>query len=313
MKKYVSVYKIANYVYKRDQFTLRDLMTTFNLSKSTALRYIEALEEIGVPLYSEMGRYGGYRILDTYKIPPITFTPQETYAIFFAIKAMELLQSSPFQAEFPNILQKFTDSVSPTIRNSLKLLQTRVSFGATQNIESNPLLETLLHSIVNPTVIQITYQTADKQTIRRIQPLRLVAESGYWYCPSFDLDINEYRLFRSDRIKAIEVLEDTPPEHLSAFDLSKREQLVRKSPAAIDYIIEISEKGKTIFDRNHFPNMKIERKQDGFIISGWIEPAEMEFLLNYLHQFGQYLIHVEPQHIKQKFVEHLDWIRDQIV
>ncbi|MDF2519369.1 MAG: transcriptional regulator [Sphingobacterium sp.] len=89
MKKYEYINKIRNYVYKKDQFTLQDLMQEFQISKSTALRYIAALEEIGVPIYSEMGRYGGYRILETYKIPPITFTPQEIYALFFSIKGMD--------------------------------------------------------------------------------------------------------------------------------------------------------------------------------------------------------------------------------
>ncbi len=75
-------------------------MSEFKISKSTALRYITALEDIGVPL---MGRYGRYKVLEVYGIPPITFTPQETYALFFSIKSMELLEPIPFQAEYSTI------------------------------------------------------------------------------------------------------------------------------------------------------------------------------------------------------------------
>ena len=39
-------------------------MKTFGISKSTALRDIEALKNLGVPLYVENGRYGGYRVLN---------------------------------------------------------------------------------------------------------------------------------------------------------------------------------------------------------------------------------------------------------
>ena len=38
------------------QFNLNQLMKTFGISKSTALRDIEALENLGVPLYVESHR-----------------------------------------------------------------------------------------------------------------------------------------------------------------------------------------------------------------------------------------------------------------
>jgi len=150
MKKYELIYKIMNYVYKKDYFTLHDLMTEFKISKSTALRYITALEDIGVPLYSEMGRYGGYKILETYKIPPITFTPQETYALFFSLKSMELMESMPFQAEYSTIQEKFLDAVSPKIKSAIEQINSRVSFGTVKITNECPLLENILHTIVNP-------------------------------------------------------------------------------------------------------------------------------------------------------------------
>ncbi|WP_461671266.1 helix-turn-helix transcriptional regulator, partial [Mycobacterium tuberculosis] len=110
MKKYESLYKIMSYAYHHDRFTLRDLMTEFSISKSTALRYVKSLEDIGVPLYSEPGRYGGYKIMDTYAVPPITLTPQETYALFFALKTIESLGAMPFKAEYNAIRQKFIQS-----------------------------------------------------------------------------------------------------------------------------------------------------------------------------------------------------------
>ncbi len=65
------------------QFNLNQLMKTFGISKSTALRDIEALENLGVPLYVENGRYGGYRVLNKPLLPPIYFNENEVLAIFF--------------------------------------------------------------------------------------------------------------------------------------------------------------------------------------------------------------------------------------
>lgn len=312
MKKYELVYKIMNYVYKKDHFTLQDLMTEFKISKSTTLRYITALEDIGVPLYSEKGRYGGYKLLETYKIPPISFTPQETYALFFSIKGMELLKSMPFQAEYSTIQEKFLDSVSSKIKSTLEQLNSRISFGTVKITNECPMLENLLYAIMKPSVLKIIYQASDNLAERRIQPIGIFAEYGNWYCPSFDIDINEYRLFRCDRIKKIVPLQEQPIDNIMKFDLNNRFELVKKSFHAIDYKIEISEEGKSIYERSHYPNMSFEEINGHFFIIGWIESKEIEFLFNYLHQFGQYLVNIYPHSIKQNFVEHLEAIKNKM-
>ena len=307
MKKYESIYKIINYVYKKDSFTLRDLMTEFHISKSTALRYITALEDIGVPLYSEMGRYGGYKILETYQIPPISFTPPETYALFFLIKSMELMESMPFQAEYSTIQDKFLNLVAPKIKASLEQINSRISFGTMKIINECPMLENILEAIMNPSVLRIVYQTSGKETIRRIQPLGIFAEYGNWYSPAFDMDKKEYRLFRCDRIHKLDRLEDQPLD-IQEFDLKNRFQLVRKSPDAIDYKIEITKEGKSIFERSHYPNMLLNDKNEQIFITGWIEPSEGEFLTNYIHQFGQFLVDIEPPAIKANYIKQLESI-----
>jgi predicted DNA-binding transcriptional regulator YafY len=301
-----------NFVYKKDHFTLQDLMTEFKISKSTALRYITALEDIGIPLYSEKGRYGGYKLLETYKIPPITFTPQETYALFFSIKGMELLKSMPFQAEYSTIQEKFLNSVSSKIKNTLEQLNSRISFGTVKITNECPMLEKFLYSIMKPSVLKIIYQTSDRLTERRIQPIGIFAEYGNWYCPSFDIDINEYRLFRCDRIKKIVPLSEQPIDNIMKFDLINRFELVKRSSSAIDFKIEISEEGKSIYERFHYPNMSFEEINRHFFIVGWIEPGEIEFLLNYIHQFGQYLVNIYPNSIKQNFLEHLETIKNKL-
>jgi predicted DNA-binding transcriptional regulator YafY len=312
MKKYEYINKIRNYVYKKDNFTLQDLMQEFEISKSTALRYIAALEEIGVPIYSEMGRYGGYRILETYKIPPITFTPQETYALFFSIKGMELIECTPFQAEFRTIKEKFLDAISPKIKSTLEQIQNRISFGTIKITKECPLLENILQSIMKPSILRIVYQSSDNRSVRKIQPIGIFAEFGSWYCPAFDIDKNEYRLFRCDRIKEVATLDDPPLDNLMQFNLDNRFQLVSKNSNAVDYKIGISKEGKAIFEQCHYPNMSLEETNAQLFISGWINPSEMDFLMTYLHQFGQYLLSIYPEFIKQNFVKQLAIIRNRL-
>ena len=55
-------------------------MDKYNISESTALRDIISLEEIGMPIFSEYGRYGRYGILKHRLLSPINFTLLSCYA-----------------------------------------------------------------------------------------------------------------------------------------------------------------------------------------------------------------------------------------
>lgn len=89
------------YLNKYPYFNLKNLMTEFSISKRTALRDLSALEEMGLAIYSERGKYGGYRIISRDPLIPVTFTSNEIAAILFAIHALHLLSDNPFQQSYP--------------------------------------------------------------------------------------------------------------------------------------------------------------------------------------------------------------------
>lgn len=50
--------------------TVRELANEFSMSKRTILWELQALEQIGFPLYSEVGVAGGYHVLKERVLPP---------------------------------------------------------------------------------------------------------------------------------------------------------------------------------------------------------------------------------------------------
>ena len=46
----------------KNEFHVNDLIAAFNISKRTALRDIQSLEQLGLTFYVEPGRYGGYKL-----------------------------------------------------------------------------------------------------------------------------------------------------------------------------------------------------------------------------------------------------------
>ncbi|QBP90154.1 HTH domain-containing protein (plasmid) [Bacillus mycoides] len=70
------------YINSKKNFNLNDLIGEFDISRSTALRDISSLEELGVPLYSEKGSHGGYHMLENQLLPPIYFSNMDFCAMF---------------------------------------------------------------------------------------------------------------------------------------------------------------------------------------------------------------------------------------
>src|SRR5258708_9813995 len=54
-----------------------ELARRVEVDRRTLRRYIAMLEEMGIPITTEQGRYGGYRLVPGYKLPPMMFTDEE--------------------------------------------------------------------------------------------------------------------------------------------------------------------------------------------------------------------------------------------
>ena len=79
------------YINEKKVFHLKELMETFAISKSTALRDIQELEALGVPLYVENGRYGGYQVLQNTLLPPIYFSEKRGLRHFLFLTTIEII------------------------------------------------------------------------------------------------------------------------------------------------------------------------------------------------------------------------------
>ena len=98
MKKSERLNKELIYLSYRKEFHLKELENEFNISERTALRDIANLEELGLNFYVEKGRYGAYHLTQNRLWVPINFELEEINAIFFALKALNKMTTTPFSS-----------------------------------------------------------------------------------------------------------------------------------------------------------------------------------------------------------------------
>ncbi|KAF6653625.1 helix-turn-helix transcriptional regulator [Paenibacillus polymyxa] len=305
MKKPERLNDMIRYLNSREYFNLNDLMDKYHISKSTALRDISSLEQLGMPIYSEHGRHGRYGILKNRLLSPIIFTMDEVYALYFAMLTLEAYQSTPFHLSVNKLNEKFEHCLSKIQINQIHKMKKVLQFEIYQHNHVSRYLDKILTSVLNETYCKIQYSKNNQNKSYHVQFFKISAKFGQWYATGIELNTNKYRVFRCDRITSIE--EEEINSHFSIDELLIRSLEMYQSEKSIDFEVEIVEQAKDIFYKEHYPSMKIEQGHKT-VIKGFYNPGEEEFIANYFMRYGHYVRCVKPESLKQiikERVEHL--------
>ena len=207
--------KLMMIINERKRFKVQDLAEECRVSKRTILRDLIELEELGVPLYSEVGASGGYQVLNERVLPPIYFTENEAKAIIFAGQSLQNYIALPFKNEVDSALNKFYYNLSKDVKLSVDNLRKRLMFYIPSHDIPVPFLQPMIEAAMNQSIVTITYdgetncfgvEKDDKE--REIQPIGIFTTNGLWFCPAYCFDIEDYLVFRIDQILSLSLAED---------------------------------------------------------------------------------------------------------
>lgn len=296
MKKSERLNDMIRYLNSREFFNLNDLMEKYNISKSTALRDISSLEQLGMPIFAEHGRHGRYGILKNRLLSPINFTIDEVYALYFAMLTLESYQSTPFHLSVNQLNEKFENCLSKEQIKQIHKIKKVLQFEIYQHHHVSRFLDKILKSILNESCCKIQYEKNNQERSYYVQFFRISAKFGQWYAAGIELNTNKYKVFRCDRITFIEEVEIK--SNFSIDELVSRSLELYQSEHSIDFEVEILEQAKDIFYKEHYPSMKIEYGNKT-VIKGFYNPGEEEFIANYFMRYGNDVISVKPESLKR--------------
>lgn len=112
----------------RRQRTARQLAEIFEVSQRTIYRDIESLTQADVPIVVDPGPEGGYRLLDTYALPPVMFTMDEAVGLFLGGSFVAHRQGTPFGEAIKTALIKIEDVLPDELRESVQTTVQSVLF-----------------------------------------------------------------------------------------------------------------------------------------------------------------------------------------
>src|SRR6266849_2141942 len=86
-------------------------------------RYITMLQELGIPIEAERGRYGTYRLRPGYKLPPLMFTEDEALAMTLGLLAARRLGLAVAAPAIEGALAKVDRVLPATLRERVQAVQ----------------------------------------------------------------------------------------------------------------------------------------------------------------------------------------------
>ncbi|WP_284639782.1 helix-turn-helix transcriptional regulator [Paenibacillus silviterrae] len=297
-------------VNKRRKFTVRELAEEFAVSSRTIMRDLQALEELGLPLYAEYGPNGGYRLLNEHLLPPIVFSEQEAVAIFFAYQSLQHYGSLPFDEEAVTALNKFYYYLPDDTKRTIDKMKQRVIFWSPKRKAPSPHLRLLLDASLQMRPVRVLYDSREGAKSRTIQPIGVYSQNGYWYCPAYCFHREKYLLFRVDRVLQAEQMEegaetvDVSGYPLQMWFLPQGQPVsavYASDPERMPLIAELTTEGVSRFQWEGIFHDELQVNDDGTgILRLHIREDDFGYYTQYFLSMGADAVIREPQELREQ-------------
>jgi predicted DNA-binding transcriptional regulator YafY len=170
----------------RGLVTATELSAENGVSLRTIYRDIDQLSLAGIPVYSERGPEGGYRLLDGYRVRLNGLSAREAEALFLSGLPGPAADLG-LGAVIASAERKLAVALPEELRQSAQTMRRRFHldtltwFGES---EQPTYLEAISDAVWNHKCVRMRYQTWRKEKTVETSPLGIVLKGGAWYLVS---------------------------------------------------------------------------------------------------------------------------------
>ncbi|MBK6015444.1 YafY family protein [Streptomyces sp. MBT53] len=180
-----------------------ELADRLGVSRRTVRRDIDRLRELGYPVQATLGADGGYRLVAGKAMPPLVLDDEEAVAIAVGLRAGAGHAVEGVDEASVRALAKLEQVLPSRLRHRVATLQaatTALTSGDGASIAPETLT-VMASTVAGHERLRFAYRAKDGTESRRVtEPYRLVSTGRRWYLVAYDLDREDWRTFRVDRV-----------------------------------------------------------------------------------------------------------------
>jgi predicted DNA-binding transcriptional regulator YafY len=280
-----------------------DLAATFETSKRTIYRDIQALCESGVPVVARAGV--GYSLVEGYFLPPVSFSADEATMLLLGADSAAQNFDAQYRAAAASASRKIEAVLSDKLRGEVEYLRGSIAFVAPPTLasgESSSFLPQLRRAIIERRTISFDYHTRyshdgrDARNTRETDPYAMLHYGDAWYLIGHCHLRMGVRNFRLDRMAGLRLLDktfDRPPNFRLEQPVDDQRNLkvvALFSPEAAPWVRE---------SRSYYVD-SMEEIADGLLVTMRVR-VENE-IFQWLFSWGSQVRVLEPESLRRRLM-----------
>ena len=180
------------------------LAERLDISPRTVRRDVDRLRELGYPVRAAKGPDGGYRLDAGTELPPLLFDDEQAVALAIALRIATTAGAGIEEAAV-RALSTVRQVMPARLRHRIDGFQvTAVERRANPQVDSGVLLSlgaaVHTHEVLHFDYSAVSSEDLSATTERTVEPHHLITWGGLWYLVAWDIDREDWRTFRADRI-----------------------------------------------------------------------------------------------------------------
>jgi predicted DNA-binding transcriptional regulator YafY len=179
-----------------------ELAERLEVDPRSVRRYVTMLQDIGIPITSERGRHGGYRLRPGFRLPPLMFTEDEATAVVLGLASAKRL-GVPTSDE---ALAKINRVLPARLRSRTESLDEVAFTSPSGTAPAGETVLTLAEAARRARRVAARYTSHNgTETQRELSPYGVVVHQARWYLAAYDHTRDDLRTFRVDRMMDVRI------------------------------------------------------------------------------------------------------------
>jgi predicted DNA-binding transcriptional regulator YafY len=186
------------------------LADRLNVSPRTVRRDVDRLRELGYPVNATKGPDGGYRLDAGAELPPLLFDDEQAVAVAVALRTGAIPGAEEGALRALATIRQVMPARLRARLDALEVTTVRRRTWTDDVVVDPDALLALGSACQAREVVRFDYEGGTMAPVgegdaafrppRRVEPHHLVTSERRWYLVAFDLDRDDWRIFRVDRI-----------------------------------------------------------------------------------------------------------------
>ena len=278
-----------------------ELAEELGVSVRTLHRYIAMLDDMGIPIYSERGPYGGFSLVRGYKMPPLVFTPEEAVAVYLGTSLVEEIWGQMYRDATQGALAKLVNVLPDEQRHEVAWARRTLLATGMHRADFTPLaplLEKLRRAARERRRVTMAYRSRGQSEPqqRDFDTYALIHRWGWWYVIGHCHLRQAVRTFRVDRIVELMLLDQTF-EVPADFDIHEYLAADPEAHPQVQVRLRFAAEAAPLALDNPAFWETVEEQPDGSVIVTF-SAADLEWPARVALGYGSHAIVLEPEELR---------------